>query len=397
MREDSAQPRKRRDLIVVFSDRRLCGGNLLIAYSFVVVVLNLWPFDFHWNHLRWREVSSGIQFEKAGQAASAYPSKWLYERLVGGSGLSLEVCLKAQNDRQTGPARIVSYSSNTSVRNFTLGQDEKKLVMRLRTVQTDLNGTEPHLEVDKVVDPSKQQQIVVTYDFVEQCVYIDGILELCSEVPGGNFENWDSSHFFVLGNEATGDRPWVGEIFLVAVYNRALGESEVRGKYETGLGSKAQLGTESAAHSKGLVAQYLFDEKGGRKINDTSGAKPRLDLYIPRMITNYDKSYLEKPDFSLPIDYIEIFEALLHVIVFIPAGFLLYQRIWQRLGVGCRAMGLSFIALTLFAFGIESLQHLSLSRHSSCLDLACHMLGIAVGIVAHKRFVLSFRKASIVS
>jgi glycopeptide antibiotics resistance protein len=40
--------------------------------------------------------------------------------------------------------------------------------------------------------------------------------------PWPNFRTWDSSLPLQIANEATLDRPWLGRIYLVAVYNRAL-------------------------------------------------------------------------------------------------------------------------------------------------------------------------------
>jgi hypothetical protein len=50
----------------------------------------------------------------------------------------------------------------------------------------------------------------------------------------GTFENWDDTFSFALANELTGDRPWLGEIHLVAVYERALIQAEVDQNYNAG-------------------------------------------------------------------------------------------------------------------------------------------------------------------
>ena len=57
-------------------------------------------------------------------------------------------------------------------------------------------------------------------------VYIDGVLQRSSTVKG-NFSTWNKSFPLSLGNEPTGDRPWRGEMHLVAIYNRALTLSEI--------------------------------------------------------------------------------------------------------------------------------------------------------------------------
>jgi hypothetical protein len=39
-----------------------------------------------------------------------------------------------------------------------------------------------------------------------------------------------------LGNEATGDRPWLGELYLVAVFDHALQYDYIVQNFEAGLG-----------------------------------------------------------------------------------------------------------------------------------------------------------------
>ena len=38
---------------------------------------------------------------------------------------------------------------------------------------------------------------------------------------GGDFSTWDDTYTLALGNEHTIDRPWVGEMYLVAIYNKS--------------------------------------------------------------------------------------------------------------------------------------------------------------------------------
>lgn len=46
--------------------------------------------------------------------------------------------------------------------------------------------------------------------------------------------NWDDGYRLLLGNETTGDRPWVGTLHLVARYERALIEAEVTQNFNAG-------------------------------------------------------------------------------------------------------------------------------------------------------------------
>ena len=45
---------------------------------------------------------------------------------------------------------------------------------------------------------------------------------------------WDSSYPLVVANESTGDRPWLGEIYLLAGYCQALSAEQVDTHYQLG-------------------------------------------------------------------------------------------------------------------------------------------------------------------
>lgn len=51
---------------------------------------------------------------------------------------------------------------------------------------------------------------------------------------GGTLANWDGSFPLMLANELTGDRPWLGEYCLVAIYDNALTPAEVTQNHQAG-------------------------------------------------------------------------------------------------------------------------------------------------------------------
>ena len=63
--------------------------------------------------------------------------------------------------------------------------------------------------------------------------------------PGGGIagdaSNWSGQCRLVLGNEVTGDRPWLGTLFLVAIYDRAIALDEVQRNFQAGPGAAKEL------------------------------------------------------------------------------------------------------------------------------------------------------------
>ena len=135
---------------------------LLIIYILILGGFLLWPFDFVSlvkNDARWIGNPTGIEFLKTGQAESKSSTRELYDRLVKGRGLTLEMWLQTEDLNQFGPARILSYSKNPGLRNFTIGQSRDKLVVRLRTTKTNPNGMIPHLIIGDVFKYRRLQHI----------------------------------------------------------------------------------------------------------------------------------------------------------------------------------------------------------------------------------------------
>ncbi len=143
----------------------------------------------------------------------------------GTNELTIEAVLKAGKPRQSGPARIVSFSTDPSNRNFTLGHDGTELVMRLRTPQTGANGTKPQLTLCPM--PTRHAaHIVVTYRPGQMTCYRNGKPIMRSTRVKGDFSNWYSARL-LLGDEWSGERDWDGTLEGVAVFARALPADEV--------------------------------------------------------------------------------------------------------------------------------------------------------------------------
>jgi len=89
-----------------------------------------------------------------------------------------------------------------------------------------------------------------------------------------HFMNWEEGFHLLIGNEETLDRPWEGEVYLVAVYDRALRLSEVQSLYDSGTDEiRGEI-----RRGKGAVVYYFFSEGRGDTIRDSSGRGESLDL-----------------------------------------------------------------------------------------------------------------------
>lgn len=372
----------------------------LPIYAVILVMVVLWPYDFDFtgrvNHVKWITAPDGIGLTKEGQVISRSSTKPLFERLVQGSGLSLELWCAPANTVQDGPAVIVSYSQGQRLRNFTVGQTGKDLIVRLRTERTNLNGMYPHLRVKDVFPDSAVLHLVITYDYSAQEVYVNGQRRTHSEIPGGRFTNWDAGHRLALGNDVTGDLSWSGKLFYVAVYDRPLSKEEVKQGYLHGKGWLSG-GAKDATVRRDAVVQYLFDEGRGDAVKDSGSLNEPLDLHIPEKIEATGEPFLEfswnRIKSRNPGTRIEM---ILNVLLFIPFGFLLYAVLAGHVENRLANVLIVLVAGMTATLSVEMLQYFSQSRHSSMNDVAANMAGVVMGILlkwGYDRFLNPFHRA----
>ena len=103
-------------------------------------------------------------------------------------------------------------------------------------------------------------------------------------------QGWDPRYPLLIGNEATLDRPWLGKIYFLALYPRALTAEEIEFQFQAGLHFKPDVHVKDAP-----IALYTFQEMGGTRIHDYSQVGLPLDLEItgPREIMWIPKGGLE--------------------------------------------------------------------------------------------------------
>lgn len=303
-------------------------------------------------------------------ARSAAPMARLAVALQQGAGFSLEVWVAAGRNNPHRHARIVSCSRDMFARNFTLAQQGRDLIMRLRTTRTDANALEPYVRLKDAFATHALQHIVVTYDFRRQHIYIDGGRRFSATKPGGDFDNWDRGYYLVFGNELTGDRPWLGELYAVALYDRALRAGEIERLFAAGAGSREP-------DRRGALAGYDFN------ITPTEPQGIASALDIPRYLIQGSDRFLLWPHDLAALSASETADIWANIVLFMPLGFLLYAPAHRRLENRLRSVAavVAIGALTTVCF--ESIQYFLPGRTSSLIDTLANTSGAVLGVVIH--------------
>lgn len=187
--------------------------------------------------------SGGLIFNNGRAQASTANSKKLHNLITATGEFSLEAWLTPANVTQEGPARIVSYSAGDTERNFTLGQSQYNYDFMLRNQATSLNG-EPALstsDADETLQ-STLQHVVLTYNATEgRKIYVNGKLIEVVDQEIAPLASWDDSFALILGQEASNNHVWQGNIRLLALYNKAMTEAQIQQNFDVGVGERYYL------------------------------------------------------------------------------------------------------------------------------------------------------------
>lgn len=174
--------------------------------------------------VRWNE--DGLTIRASTSLISDSPVSELIGEIKRSGELTVEAWVNPKSRGQKGPARIVTISSGASNRNVTIGQEGDQYQIRCRSTRTDANGL-PDTKAAHGSVELRWTHLVFTVDRSGAATfYVNGEAQATSDL-GGDFSNWDDGFRLIIGNETTGDRPWLGSIRRVAIYSRALSQDEV--------------------------------------------------------------------------------------------------------------------------------------------------------------------------
>ncbi len=184
--------------------------------------------------------SWGIRINDGKAQGPTSASSKLHQLITSTGEFSIEAWVVPDNVSQDGPARIVTYSGGSDVRNFTLGQTLYDYNFLARSSESDANGmpmlsTPSNLEILQAT----LQHVVVNYDPIDgRSIYVNGELIAENTDQPGNLNDWDETFALAVGNEADNQQLWMGTMRLLAIHNRVLSADEITTNFDAGVGEK---------------------------------------------------------------------------------------------------------------------------------------------------------------
>jgi glycopeptide antibiotics resistance protein len=248
------------------------GTVSLVVYLFYLGVLTLAPFDFSITAVTGRcWIPKGAVISDVGQNILGFVPL----------GVLLHFCMKpgARNMGRkwawaTGIAATVSLLIETA-QLFLPTRDSSPVDVMSNTLGGGLGFWMAHRLEHRPwivrLNPHRRTLTLISLAF-----YIAGLITLFLwAAPPQTLNGWDPSYPLLIGNETTLDRPWLGKIYFLALYPRALTAEEIKAQFQAGAHFKHDIHPKDAP-----IAEYAFQELGGTRIHDHSPVGVPLDLEI---------------------------------------------------------------------------------------------------------------------
>lgn len=295
----------------------------LLGMVLLLIVTAYYPFN--WDPPRTvrndvtRALDGSLRFGDMNDARTPGTPSWL--PAVRTSGM-VQVQLEFEPRSLREHASIMMLASDFWNTDFAIGQDHSNLLVWLRRPGSDSNGDPPFV-IGRAVQLRRWNHVGVVVQRNHVSVYVDGRTRLTERLPPDSPGVWGPGQI-ALGGEVHGGGPWQGSIR----------HAEVR--------------------TSGQVIDYV--RPGALSI-------PGSYLYLPDHIDPF-----------APTDMEDWLHALLHLLSFIPVGFLIVLA--RKPPV--RPVPATLIAAAL-AVALAAGKFLFYARHTSAADIITQAAGALLG------------------
>lgn len=197
----------------------------MIVYRSLLAVVLIAYLVFALEPFQWqppRKVDNGatvdsartIKFDRPGMVHSTGPPKWIAFAKEKNSFV-LRLTVRSYSTNQTGPARIFSVSRDEHGRNLTIAQQNSDLVVRLR--RGNSYDGKPEYVVPAVFSDKTERELELSVEPTSVVIRCDNQLVLMEPLVNEPLQFWNPHMRLALGNEFSGNRPWLGELSRVVI------------------------------------------------------------------------------------------------------------------------------------------------------------------------------------
>jgi glycopeptide antibiotics resistance protein len=350
---------------------------LFAFYAFFILVFGLWPFNFFsTNNVAWLKSANGLNIKRHGIMYASTESKFQKPiPFYGEDGdISIELWLKPESNALNNPASILYLFDDLQSEIFSLSQVNSLLKISL---PDSMNSAPNWRWLENTFFVGQQVWLAITSNKNKTIVYLNG--KAAREYRNYSLATGNrtvSEWHLVIGNNPFGQKPWIGEVYGLAIYNQSLTPEKVYDHYQKWQSNEIL----SFAKEIGTVALYPMDEQTGDVIHNI--AYDRYHLVIPKQFKGLKKNFLKLSRNSLNLSLKSFQDMSINIIGFIPFGYLFFRYIgslryrkipmWQLVIMTISAG----VCLSLI---VEMSQTFLPTRYSSITDFIFNTLGAAIG------------------
>jgi hypothetical protein len=315
----------------------------LAATIVVLAVVAYFPFNLDPPHMVRNDVTRTtegyLRFGEWNNARSSDSPEWLLAAQTAGR-ITIDLEARPRFPQYHPSASIMMLARDYWHTSFAIGQNDKNLLLWVRRAGSDENG-EPPFGVADVFRPNHWVNVQIEIVGVRLAVFVDGKVRLYENLPPGTLRTWRSGRI-ALGGEVHGGSSWSGEI------------------------RRAEVTT---------VGDSIDYVRPGTLV------VPPSYFYLPDHIAPFP-----------PTKATEWFILLLHLLSFIPVGFLLMWTSRPAVRVS---------SATIMAFGLAVVLALGKflfdGRHTSAGDLLMQLIGGLIGAMLGQWALRKAKKSRSVS
>ena len=306
----------------------VCRAALL---GMILLLIATAYYPFGWDPPRivrndvTRSSDGALRFGEMNRARTPGTPSWLRDARTSGT-VQIQLHFEPQSLREH--ASIMMLASDFWNTDFAIGQDHSDLLVWLRRPGSNGNGDPPFV-VEGVVQPQRWNHVSVIVQRNHITILVEGRRRLAGRLPPDSPGVWGPGQI-ALGDEVHGGGPWQGRIL----------HAEVR----------------TSAHAVDYVQPGVL-------------LIPRTYLYLPDHVESFT-----------PMDTEDWLHALLHLLSFIPVGFLIVLA--RRPPVRPVPATLIAAVLAVVLAGGKFLFH---ARHTSVADIVVQVAGALLGALLASR------------
>lgn len=216
----------------------------------------------------WLTGGCGLSVNSNTIIKSSIPATKIARALAQSNAYTVEYWVKSANLNQY-LGNIMTCSDNATSRNFTAGQHTANYFVNTRTTATTNDGMPYFTLVNRAT--TALQHVVYTRDATGlERMYVNGV-QVQTAYRYGNLSNWSQTAFLAFANEMTMDKPWLGSIYLGAVYCRALLPQEVSTNYNAGAccaGNVTPPPPPTCERTRGSIIRETWTNLAGTTVQD---------------------------------------------------------------------------------------------------------------------------------